>query len=412
MSNAATKGRPPWNLLLVVGSVVATLFISECVLALLEPKPMRLDHRGFYTYDPLLGWKMKPNARRVNVTEEFRATEVTNSKGIRGGEYSYEKRPNEYRLLILGDSFAEGYTVDFENLFSEVLKFSLNSRSKGTYYEVINAGTVGYSTDQELLFYQTMGREYAPDLVVLMFYENDPADNTSRNEIYGKFKPLFGIENERLVLSRSPPPGTVPPEVKIEAPPFDMHQWLTKHSRVLRTVETGLTEMGLMVHRAPRKENVPYPLRFLSKEPTPEISHAWKITEMILMELKNSVEASGASLVAYYVPSSYTLDRDLWKATKQQFEMSGNRWNPHQVESEFRRICDKHSIPCMGGAREFEQGAKTLGTKAASFYHLRDGHWNSPGHRFVGEMMANSLRSWSLAESDLLGARRPHRTAR
>ncbi len=394
-------------MLLVIGAVLASLLIGEAILFLLEPKPMRLDHRGFYTYDPLLGWKMKPLTRRVNVTEDFKATEVTNSQGIRGPEYSYEKGSNEYRILILGDSFSEGYTVDFENLFSEVLKRRLNSQSKGTYYEVINTGTVGYGTDQELLLYQTLGQKYRPDLVVLMFYENDPADNTSRNEIYSKFKPLFRIEHDKLVLSKSPEPGIVPREVKIDTHRFDIRAWFTKHSRIFRIVETRLREMGLMAQKRPPNARTPYSLRFLSEEPSPEISHAWKITEMLLVELKKAVEASGASLVAFYIPGSYTLDSDQWKAAKQRFGMNGDHWNPLQVESEFRRICAQHSILCMGGAQELQQGAESLKKTAISFYHLRDGHWNAFGHKFAGEMIANQLLSWSRAGTLALRPRRP-----
>ena len=39
--------------------------------------------------------------------------------------------------------------------------------------QVVNAGTEGYSTDQELIWLSQEGRRYAPDVVVLQMYEND-----------------------------------------------------------------------------------------------------------------------------------------------------------------------------------------------------------------------------------------------
>lgn len=116
LTNSSSKGshnRYLWNVMILTGSLVLSFFLAEGILALLEPEKLRVEHRGFYEYDPLLGWKKKCNAQRVNRTEEFLATELTNSEGMRGPNYSIEKNPNEYRVLILGDSFAEGYTVDF-----------------------------------------------------------------------------------------------------------------------------------------------------------------------------------------------------------------------------------------------------------------------------------------------------------
>ncbi|MDQ7782809.1 MAG: SGNH/GDSL hydrolase family protein [Desulfomonilaceae bacterium] len=394
MSGATTKCRPLRNVLLIVGSVLAALLVGEGVLAVLEHKQMRLDHRGFYTYDPLLGWKMKPNTRRINVTEEFRAIEETNSKGIRGGEYSYEKGPNEYRILILGDSFAEGYTVDFENLFSEVLKSTLNSGSHGTYYEVINAGTVGYGTDQELLFYQSEGYKYDPDLVIVMFYENDVIDNVTRRENYGKFKPLFRIRDNRPVLEERP----VPEESRSRVPESSadhpgLSHWLKKRSRVYSILDEGLTMLGLTAPEASATPSTSLEFGPLSRERGPEIEQAWKLTELLLVDLKRRVEASCADLLVFYVPSIHSVDPDSWNATRKQYGMTGDQWNPSQVESDLLRICRRHSVPCVATIALFKERAKTRGESARCFYHLRDGHWNVEGHRFAGEILAHSVSS-------------------
>ena len=49
-------------------------------------------------------------------------------------------------------------TQSIPDLCSEVLKSTLNSEASDQYFQVINCGTVGYGTDQELLFYKRDGR--------------------------------------------------------------------------------------------------------------------------------------------------------------------------------------------------------------------------------------------------------------
>ena len=292
-----------WNVFLAVGSIVAALLLGEGILALLQPKPLRVNHRDFYEYDAQLGWKKKANATRVNVTEEFRAAESTNSKGIRGGEYSYTKHPNEYRVLVLGDSFSEGYSVAFEDLFSEVLKNALNSVADNTSYEVINAATVGYGTDQELIFYKDEGYKYKPDLVIVMFYENDVIDNITRREIYGNYKPVFNIQDDRLILAKK----AATEQASEEQPPVadgrgDVDKWLKSRSRIYSLLETALTNWGLIGKGLAASPTIPKDFQVLAREPDAEIVHAWKVTEMLLVELKKTVQETGAQLLVFLCP--------------------------------------------------------------------------------------------------------------
>ncbi len=388
-----TRAGSSWSVLLLVSSVLVSLLIGEVVLRLFEPKPMRVHHRGFYEHDAVLGWKMKANATRVNHTDEFRATESTNSRGIRGPEYSYGKRPNEYRLLVLGDSFAEGYTVNFEELFSEVLKTLLNTGSDHTYYEVVNAGTVGYGTDQELLFYQHEGYKYHADLVILMCYENDVVDNVTRREIYGKFKPLFRIEDDELVITKGTAPrDSMPDQSGIAPERSDLHKWLAKRSRVYSLVSAGLARPGLSSEQTQTRQSVPDDFRVLSTVPDADIENAWKLTEMLLVELKKRVQDSRASLLVYYVPSIHSVDRELWEATRKKYGMTGNHWDACEVESRLRRICAQNSIDFIPTIGQFKEKARSLGKSANCFYYPSDAHWNIQGHRFVGEILADYIR--------------------
>jgi lysophospholipase L1-like esterase len=99
-----------------------------------------------------------------------------NSQGLRDAEYSHVKSPDVYRILMLGDSTTFGWGVRQEDTSAKFLERKLNTRLPPGYnkVEVINAGVGNYDTVQEVTYYETRGRALHPDLVILVFFINDP----------------------------------------------------------------------------------------------------------------------------------------------------------------------------------------------------------------------------------------------
>jgi hypothetical protein len=123
---------------------------------------------------------------------------------LRSDKIPLEKSRDVYRILILGDSFAFGEGVEIEERFDRQLK-SLLIRGKRP--EIINAGVMGYGTDQEFLYFIHEGLKFNPDLVILMTYENDLEDiildyNNTR------YKPRLVINGNSLNLTGVPVPFT------------------------------------------------------------------------------------------------------------------------------------------------------------------------------------------------------------
>jgi hypothetical protein len=165
-------------------------------LGLLEIGARRATRRpgggpGRYTEsDPRLGWR-----KRAGAKVQFPHGEYTiNGHGLRDEEREYVAGPGVFRLLILGDSFAEGFSVSFEKSVGRVLERLLARPAPRI--EVINGATVGYSTDQEYLFYHDEGSRYSPQVVLLFFYYNDVLYNV-RGSMGGMPKPLVKFDRAR-----------------------------------------------------------------------------------------------------------------------------------------------------------------------------------------------------------------------
>ena len=167
-------------------------------LYLQEPNYEKTGHK--YLYDARLGWKNIPNWKWTSWGEKL----TINSHGLRDQEHTYQKPPGARRILVLGDSYAWGYGVADDALFTEVLEQRLSGQQVD--WEVINTGVSGWGTDQELLFLEQEGFKYQPDIVVLTFFiGNDPANNSASRQ-YGLNKPLFVDTDLKLVNVPVPKP--------------------------------------------------------------------------------------------------------------------------------------------------------------------------------------------------------------
>jgi lysophospholipase L1-like esterase len=122
--------------------------------------------------DPKLSFTHRPNSRG-----SFMGVDVKiNSQGLRDHEYPLTKPAGVYRIMLLGDSTTFGWGVPLNETAAKILERNLNATHLAGYdhVEVLNAGVGNYDTVQEVTYYETRGRAFHPDLVVLVYFINDP----------------------------------------------------------------------------------------------------------------------------------------------------------------------------------------------------------------------------------------------
>jgi lysophospholipase L1-like esterase len=96
----------------------------------------------------------------------------TNSEGFRDNEYARGKPPGKMRIAMIGDSFVLGWGVPFEDTMAKVLERELNA--PGDRFEVINMGVGNYDSVMELELFKLKGLAFRPDIVLLVYFVNDP----------------------------------------------------------------------------------------------------------------------------------------------------------------------------------------------------------------------------------------------
>lgn len=139
--------------------------------------------------NPILGFELKANCRSDN-PDFIQTYERTNSHGQRDRERTLAKPDGVRRVLLLGDSVVEGYGLRESETISRRLE---NLYPDGS-TEVLNFGVSAYCTRAEVELLEVKGLRFDPDVVVLLFVEND-FDNFNREAF-----PLAGtIDRSALV---------------------------------------------------------------------------------------------------------------------------------------------------------------------------------------------------------------------
>jgi hypothetical protein len=280
----------------------------EAILHLVDYPPSH--QRVFVQYDEQRGWRNIANAEGDFIAPEYTVHLRYNSRGLRGPERPYTKPSNVYRIVVLGDSFIDGYSVAREDRVTEQLEELLNARQSAKRAEVIALGTAGYSTDQELLWLQSEGLRYQPDLVVLMFYYNDIWYNAQARYWRGA-KPQFIDEGATLRLTNVPVPFPCSSLGSLKA-------WVRTHSRLCilahRAIENSpwLRAAAMKAGRVSRPGNAStaskggapllQELSVFRKVPSPEVERAWVITRALLHEMRSTVTAHGGRFMTFYIP--------------------------------------------------------------------------------------------------------------
>ena len=163
------------NILLLLTSTTFCLFFFEVGLRLIyKPKVYDLSDYIQRNDNPNIKWEHIPNiSKNIDVGIKFKIS--INSFKFRTTRKitSLKKAPRKNRILLIGDSVAEGYGVDDEYIFSEIIN---NTDDR---FKLLNSATAGYNTLQQKEYLFTEGVLHEPDTVILGFCFNDIASGSS-----------------------------------------------------------------------------------------------------------------------------------------------------------------------------------------------------------------------------------------
>jgi hypothetical protein len=154
---------------LVVAAVALAAGVELWVRATWDPHKGR---PGFFLSDARRGQRLAAgyDGWFAGIPVHINSIELRDSR-----EYDLAKKPNTFRILVLGDSVTFGHGS--VHAYPELLEGRLKAWRPEIDWQVWNAAVPGYNTSQELAHLLEVGGRFQPDLVIVGFFENDLTDN-------------------------------------------------------------------------------------------------------------------------------------------------------------------------------------------------------------------------------------------
>jgi len=284
--------------------------------------------------DPELGYRLNPAGDEIN------------ELSVRHPEITMPKPAGLYRVIVLGDSIPFGRYGGFVSSLAEQLA------ARGT-IEVINAGVPGYTSYQEVRFFERYLLRTEPDLVLWTYCLND--NHRFLHQFDAAANMLFTPEATKSLEIRS------------------WWDWIVSRSDVLSSLR-----VGLLGHR----QAVSAAKVAFQWEARPDFNIAWKDYSWRayaghMREMVQFLGDRGARLGVVIFPYEPQVD-----ARKR----SDARDYVLKPQTNLLRLCRKYDVPCLdlypAFAAAYDRGAKLYRDQI---------HPNAEGHRLSTEEILRFL---------------------
>jgi len=375
-----------------LASIIIGLVVVELGLRM-----MGIEYPLFYDYDPDVGNRLRPRVKGY-WTSEGRGYVSINSDGLRDHEHPVVHPANTLRIAVLGDSFTEAVQVNEQETFWAIMGRELQGCDslRGRKIEVLNFGVSGYGATQELLTLRHRVWKYSPDVVLLAFTTGNDVSDNSRVLKQIDYLPYYVYQGNKLVLQDQQ----------------TREKWSQENTRWHRFYLNDLLAFRFfqVIHHAKElfwqwwslkdADQGPYARlkghemgiddRVFQEPSTEDWKDAWKVTEGVLLQMRDEVVRKGARFFVVVLSDPIQVSPNPAKrlAYARALEVRDLFYPDHRLEG----FCQSHQIPVLLLAPSFQKYA----TQHKVYLHgfgktLGKGHWNQNGHRLAGETIARWL---------------------
>lgn len=376
----SSKVREIFKGILLAGfSLVLCVGLLEIAVRILEPKEVM---RYFYSQDDdILHHKFKPNASGRYKTTEFDTDYKINSLGLRDKEYSVQKPPNTFRILMVGDSFTEGDGVYSNETFSKRLEEKLQALHSPVKFEVINAGVGSYSSLLEYLYLKNYGLQLQPDLVILNFDLSDVYDDLSYTAI-ARF-------DEKGI-----PVGVIPSKEEhglLKGPLATIKDWFKNNLRLYNFIRIRITpQLELMKREGNFTGDIHHDKYALLRENYRDADSNWALTHEYLLLTRDLLKEGEIDFWMTVYPYGLQVHPKEWQGGRTYWQFKQDTVYSTWPQEKLEEWATAKGIKTINVCPDF----KALSRTVFPLYLNNNGHWVAAGHQLVADILFRNLQPY------------------
>lgn len=370
----------------ITGGLLRIAFSFVVFLVLLEPLlrffwMLPLTAKGaYFRRDDFADHSHYPYGMGRMVTKEFDVVLRMNNIGMRDDDVEIPKPPGRKRVLVIGDSFMEGWGIERPGIFTDILEAELKKAMPRS--EVVAAGVASWSTLAEFAWLKQEGLKLEPDLVIFALDATDPAGDS----FYAR----------RLVRDEKGRPDHIRRSERwLDLPKF-VHDFLARWSYTYRYLDRFLIKSLRKSEwdHGYWNDDVWIPARSVDEIGDEKYEEYWAHTREAFGAARDLLAERGIPWLVFQYPTGAETDTSAWVPgrTTARFPEGVTAARRFDYFASFAR---SDSIPYLSLLEAFRGH-----DSPAELFMPYDGHWSALGHRFAASVVEREILMRGLLADD------------
>lgn len=369
------------KILLVLASGLAVLALTEIFFRWDNYRNRSIETRACRRQSSRFHHELVPNSVCRSRYPEWDVEFRVNNLGFRGRDVAIQKPPDVYRMLLVGDSFIEGESVD-EKKTAAVLAEQELAYETGKKIEIVNMGVMSYAPEIYYRAIKDKGLPLDPDLVIV----NVDMSDFQNDYAYAKDVDKDGDFRNILFQQQMGQPHVALPSVGSE-----VKFWLRSNSALYQAVADRIKQLIRKIKK------IPEPTVFLTNdlgsdphyitrsEENATNPQAWKEISANLIKIRDLLKQEKIPLIVTIYPYGHQAGKNEWSKGRVRNGFELGRIYPATAAGLLVEFGNRNGIRVVNFVPDFKKAA---GAEAGFLYYPQDGHFTEKGHR----VMANKLK--------------------
>lgn len=364
--------------------IVIAIMISEIVLRWQATLQEPIETRACRRFSPELHHELIPKTTCRSRYSEWDTTFSVNELGFRDQDVADTKPPDEFRVLLLGDSFIEGESVEVYETSSWRLEQELRKEMNRP-VDVINMGVMSYSAIQYERLLKKWVDQLQPDFVIVAVdmsdFQNDYSYSFDLDE-EGQFRNILFQQQMGV------------PHVALPGVSGQLKYWLRTHSVLYATIADRTKQL------LRRAFSIPEPTVFLINDPKSDPHYAtrsdenardplmWEQSRKSILNIRDFLGEKNIPWFAVIYPYGHQAAPDEWAIGRLKNGFESGKIYPTTAADLLVEFGERNGFPAVNLVPTFQSAAKESGE---FLYWPYDGHFTPKGHEVMAEELVSVI---------------------